>query len=174
MDGSPFRRVNDEVFYTTGDIASVDGAAIGWLKERAAANPRRRARLCAHPGTDDTLHEMLIVHGMDAYVRPHRHLGKSESFHLIEGELSVLILDDAGTVVRRIDMAAPGGDKPFFYRLSAPLFHTVVPRSEPVVFHEVTNGPFRREETKFAAFAPEESADPEEQRAYVRRLLSGT
>ena len=30
-------------------------------------------------------------------------------------------------------------------------------RSERVIFHETTNGPFRREDTIFAPWAPEES-----------------
>ena len=149
-------RVSDEVFYSDQPITLIDPESIGWLKRQAQAAPRRRARLCAHPDAEDGLHEMLIALGRISYVRPHRHRGKSESFHLIEGSLTVLIFGDDGSLVRTIDMAAADPSRPFYYRLNAPLFHTVVPTSDPVVFHEVTNGPFRRQDTDFAPWAPVE------------------
>lgn len=165
-----FTAVSEEVLYSAEAVTIVGADDIAELKAMAARTRRRRIRLCAHPGTGDALHEMIIVHHRDAYVPPHKHPGKSESFHVIDGSLTVHILDDAGTVAQAIEMAAPGGGRPFFYRLSAGLYHTIVPTSEWVVFHEVTNGPFRREDTVFAPWAPPESADAEEHAAFRRRL----
>ena len=50
--------------------------------------------------------------------------------------------------------------KTFYYRLSEPIFHTLIIRSEILVFHEITQGPFLREQTEFAEWAPE-VYDPE-------------
>src|SRR5262245_15632112 len=83
-----WRQVSPEVFYAEGEIAVAGAELIDVLRRAAAASPKRRARLCAHPGTEDLLHEMLIVLGRDSYVAPHRHIGKSESFHLIDGALA--------------------------------------------------------------------------------------
>ena len=169
------REVGEEVFYADGPITRVGRSDIAALKARAATNRRRRARVCTHPDTADGLHEMLIVHSRGAYVPPHRHVGKSESFHMIEGELDVVIFENDGAVKEIISLAAPSAnradDKPFYYRLSESYFHTVVPRSDVVVFHETTNGPFRREDTDFAAWAPAENDAPEEQSAYIARLV---
>lgn len=150
-----FKEINPEVFYAKSSIAKVDRLAIDFLKEKAAANPRKRARLCLHPDTEDALHEMIIVHARDAYVRPHRHIGKPESFHVIEGQLKVLIFDELGSVIETIEMGDLSSGKTFCYRLSEPLFHTVVPLSDFVVFHEVTKGPFCRQDCLFADWAPE-------------------
>ena len=85
-----------EVRYATDAIVLVDGGDVADLKRAAEENARRRVRLCAHHSRDDRLHEMLIVHTHDTYVRPHKHLGKSESFHIIEGDVDVVAGGEVG------------------------------------------------------------------------------
>ncbi len=165
-----FTKVSDEVLYSPGAITRVDQGDIGRLKEMAARNPRRRIRLCAHPDTADPLHEMLIVHMKEAYVPPHRHPGKSESFHIIEGELTVVVFDEAGVVTDVIEMGEPGSGRAFYYRLSEVRYHTVIATTDVVVFHEVTNGPFRQEDLERAPWAPGED-DDEAQRNFIRAIL---
>jgi cupin fold WbuC family metalloprotein len=161
-----FTVVNDEVLYSSDTITRVTRADLELLKERARKNPRRRVRLCAHPSVEDTLHEMIIVHSKGNYVRPHKHPQKSESFHIIEGNLVVTIFDDAGTVTQ--SLAIGSGNSLLYYRLSEPAFHTVIPIDDVVVFHETTNGPFDRDETVFAPWAPEE--DSKDGEAYLKDL----
>jgi len=156
-----------EVRYATDDIVLVDAADVARLNEAAAQNPRRRIRLCAHLGVDDRLHEMIIVHTKGTYVRPHKHVGKSESFHVIDGEADVVVFDDDGGVREVIAMGAFASGRPFFYRIAAPLYHTLLIRSDVLVFHETTGGPFRRADTVFAPWAPEDHDAPQ-----VRRFLA--
>ena len=99
---------------------------------------------------------MLIVHTRNTYVRPHKHLNKSESFHLIEGSVDVVIFDEAGGVAEVIRMGDFASGRRFYYRIEQPAYHTLLITSDVLVFHETTNGPFRREETIFAPWAPEE------------------
>lgn len=113
-------------------------------------------RICLHDSPEAALHEMLIVHQKDAYVKPHKHINKSESFHVIEGEMDVFIFDGAGKVIQKIQMGDYNSGKSFCYRLSTSEYHTVLPKTKYVVFHEVTNGPFRREDTIFGEWAPDE------------------
>lgn len=166
------RRVNEEVLYTTLDVTRVGSADIDWLKAQAAGNSRRRIRLCSHPGPEDALHEMLIVHGAGGYVAPHRHPGKSESFHMIEGAIDVVIFDMDGAVREVVPLGAPGSGRFLYYRLSKPWFHTVIPRSEVAVFHEVTNGPFRREDMVLAPWAPAEDAADGAKAAFLAQVES--
>jgi cupin fold WbuC family metalloprotein len=149
------RRLSEEVLVAEGSPFGLEPADVDELKRLAAATARRRIRVCAHPGPDDPLHEMLIVHAADAYVRPHKHVGKSESLHVVEGEADAVFFDDEGNLVEAVPLGtAPG--RTFYYRIQAPLFHTLLVASDFFVFHEVTNGPFRREETVFAPWSPEE------------------
>jgi cupin fold WbuC family metalloprotein len=153
----PLNKLNDEVLVAGGPIVQVSRADIEALQKQALGNPRRRIRLCAHPDTTDRLHEMLIVHTRGAYVRPHKHLHKSESVHIIEGEVDVVFFDDAGAVAEVVRMGDYGSGRKFYYRVGGPLYHTLLISSEFLVFHEVTNGPFRREDTVFAPWGPEEA-----------------
>ena len=164
-----YKVINEEILYTAEPITRVNLADVGRLKELAAQTRRRRVRLCAHPEVNDGLHEMIIVHAKNAYVRPHQHLGKSESFHLIDGRLKVVLLEDDGRIKDVLELGQPGLGPNFYYRLSEPWFHTVVPLSDWVVFHETTNGPFRREETLFADWSPAED-DLSGQAAFMKEL----
>ena len=150
------RTESPEVLYATDRIVTVDDAAVDELKRGANGNPRGRIRVCAHADVNDRLHEMLIVHNRDAYVRPHKHVGKSESCHVIEGEVDVVIFDDDGNVTGVIPMGAYGSGRAFYYRIATPIFHTLLIRSEVLVFHEATNGPFNRADTVFAPWGPED------------------
>jgi len=158
-----------EVLYADERIVTVDAAGISEMRLAADKNERRRIRLCAHRGVEDPLHEMLIVHAKDTYVRPHKHLGKSESFHVIEGEADVVMFDDQGMVTDVIQVGPFSSGRPFFYRIADPLFHTLLIRSAVLVFHETTRGPFRRTETVFAPWAPDEGRVDEIGR-FLRRL----
>jgi len=163
------RKVNEEVFIAEDPIVRLGDEEIGFLKRQARANARKRARICAHKTNDDALHEMMIAISAASYIRPHKHIDKSESFHIVEGEVDVAVFDEAGTVVDVIELGAIGSGRKFYYRLSESAFHTLLIRSEFLVVHEVTNGPFDRERTVLAPFAPfEDEAD--RARDYMKRV----
>jgi len=164
-----FLAINDEVLAASGPLIEVTRTDIELIKQRAAANQRQRVRICAHLDTQDRLHEMLIVHMRGAYVRPHKHLNKSESFHLIEGQVDVVFFDEAGAITEVFHLGEYNSGGPFYYRLAEARYHTLLIHSEFLVFHETTNGPFRREETVFPSWAPEES-DPVACRAFQERI----
>jgi cupin fold WbuC family metalloprotein len=163
------RRVNDEVYVADEPIVKVTCADVERLKRLTPGTRRRRVRLCAHRRNDDRLHEMLIVLGQGGYVRPHRHLNKSESFHVIDGALTVVVFTDAGQVREAIRLGSYGSARPFYYRLDEPAYHTVLLEAELAVVHETTNGPFDRLQTQFAPWAPAEE-DAEAGRHFLADL----
>ena len=150
-------KFNEEVLYATDDVIHVDAKDIKDLIEASKSNERKRIRLCTHNSVEDSLHEMFIIHKRDTYIRPHKHLNKIESFSVIEGEADVILFDNDGNVTDRIDLGDYASGKKFYQRINDSLFHTLIIRSEVFVFHEVTNGPFLKEQTKFADWAPEEN-----------------
>jgi cupin fold WbuC family metalloprotein len=152
-----FKEITSEVLVANGPLAQVGRADIELLKKKAAANPRRRVRICAHRENADRIHEMLIVLVGDCYIRPHKHFGKSESLHLIEGSASAVFFDDTGAVTEVAPLGDYSSGHPFYYRLEVPRFHTLLIHSDFLVFHETTNGPFNRADTAFAPWSPEET-----------------
>jgi cupin fold WbuC family metalloprotein len=163
------RKINDEVFIAEDAIVRLGDAEIGFLKKQARISPRKRARICAHKTNDDALHEMVIVISADSYIHPHRHVGKSESFHIVEGEVDVAVFDDDGKLAEVIQLGAPASGRCFYYRLSESAFHTLLIRSDYLIVHEVTNGPFDRDRTVLASFAPTEDREAEA-RAYMQQV----
>lgn len=149
----PLKKINDEVFVATDDIVRIDARAVEFIRACAMRNRRGRARICAHKQPTDTLHEMLIGIRADSYIRPHRHHGKVESFHLVEGAADVVILDDAGGIDDVIEL---GAERNFYYRLDTPKYHTLLVNTPVLVIHEITNGPFDPAQSDHAAFAPAE------------------
>ena len=154
------------IFYSTEAVAEVDAAWYETLKRHAYEADRKRARLCLHHHPEDPLHEMVIVFHRDTVIRPHRHQTKTESFHMVFGELDVVFFDAEGVPTRLLSMGDSRSGKTQIYRLSQPIWHSVIIRSEYACIHEVTNGPFREEENDFAPWAPEE---PDALRAFLAR-----
>jgi len=150
------RQENEEVLYGEEPIIKVTSEDIHWLKNKAGQNERKRIRLCAHRNIEDSVHEMLIVHARDTYIRPHKHLGKSESFHVVEGMADVILFHDDGNINHVLRMGKYETGLIFYYRISDPVYHTLLIRSDVLVFHETTTGPFNRADINFAPWTPEE------------------
>lgn len=143
-----------EVFTHSDPIVEVGPRWVEHLKAQAASSPLRRARLCMHRDHAEAIQEMVIALCQDALFRPHRHHAKSESFHVIEGEFYILVFDANGKVVRGVRLAPPGSGHSFAYRMCAPTWHAIVPITPFVVFHETTQGPFKKDEAQFPSWAP--------------------
>lgn len=152
-----FKEFNKEVFYATDRIISLKKRKIDLFKEKAKHNERKRIRICTHKDVDDKLHEMFIIHEKGIYIRPHKHLNKSESLHVIEGEVSVVFFDDKGNIINIIKMGDYLSGKEFYYRISDPYYHTLFITSDSLVFHETTSGPFDKTKTVFAPWSPDEN-----------------
>ena len=152
-----YRHQNAEVIYTKDVITTVNKSDIENLHQLSIQNPRKRLRLCTHQKKNDLLHEMLILHDKNAYVRPHKHPGKSESMHIIEGIVDLIIFNDVGQIESVINMGNYSSDKIFYYRMEVPIFHTLIIQSDLLVFQETTNGPFIKNETIFAPWSPKDS-----------------
>ncbi len=162
-----FKKVSQEVFYTDDTVVNIGLEDIERLKKISNNNKRKRSRICTHPEEKDLLHEMIIVHRNDTYVRPHKHLQKSESFYIIEGSASIFIFNEDGDVSQVIKMGSYlSGDK-FYCRLPKMSYHTFIITSDIIVFHECTSGPFKKNETVYAPWSPSEDRHNE-----VNRFMS--
>lgn len=161
--------INNEVYVAEDHVVKVGQDSIEEFQQQAARNARHRARLCAHKDVENRIHEMFIALTKDAYIRPHRHVNKSESFHVIEGTATVVFFDDAGKIVEVLEIGDYQSGKPFYYRNDDARFHTQIVTSEKLVFHETTNGPFNRADTVLAPWSPEDT-DAASVKTYMGQL----
>lgn len=141
MDPDRFIREGAEVFRARGPLFVLERADIDVLKQVARVNDRGRCRICIHAGPSDPVHEMVIAMKRGAYDRPHAHRTKTESFYMVDGSMDVVLFHGDGTHDRVVSLSASG---PCFYYHMADVgrVHAAVPRSEVVVFLEITKGPF--------------------------------
>lgn len=132
----------EEAIFNSEPAIAVGTEWLARLKRRAAAAPRGRFRLCLHGEHQDPLQEMIIVLHRDANVPAHRGTGKPKSYCVIEGEMEVRLFDAQGRVTERVALGDTRSGKPWLYRFSSDVWHTVAPLSDPVVYVETTPGPF--------------------------------
>jgi len=145
-----------EVLVCTDEIIGLEQSALQAVKNLADQSPKMRARICAHKDSGATIQEMIIVIRRGSYIAPHRHENKCESFHLIEGSADIVVFEENGDIRKVIQFCK---ERAFYYRLDSTLFHTIIVRSERIIFHEVTNGPFVANATEYAGFAPKEGTE---------------
>src|SRR3989338_10732596 len=148
------KEISKEVYYQENTIVKINDQFVDYLEVLAINPTLQRIRLCTHTNDQEILQEMIIVLKKEGYIRPHKHLKKSESFHIIKCMLDVVIFKDEGEILEVIHMGDYHSGKSFYYRLSGPYFHTLILRTEYVVLHEATSGPFCKDETVYAMWSP--------------------
>ena len=160
----------EEVLFVDETFLTVDRQRIEFLKQEALKNKRTRIRLCTHANMSNSVHEMLIVHVKGNYIPPHKHINKSESFHVIEGSADLFFFDENGEIIKIISMGDTNSGKVFYYRVSQAIYHTLIVTSDIFVFHETTRGPFIPSETIFGSWAPHED-DEKAVKIYMDELM---
>ncbi|MCY7296206.1 WbuC family cupin fold metalloprotein [Alteromonas sp. a30] len=149
-----YKTINEAVLYNDEAICTLTQADLAELSTLGLATKEQRTRLCVHEEPDSLVHEMFIVHTKDTYVRPHRHITKSESFQVLEGEGSLILFDEDGNIERCIALGSLQTGKTFYFKMPAKVWHMLIIQSDVIVFKEVTQGPFDASDCEFPDWAP--------------------
>jgi len=162
-------RVSEEVIHASQNRSLLSKIDIEKLISLAEQTPRKRIRFCSHQSSKEIQHEMFIVHPYMAYVRPHKHLKKPESMFVLYGEVDYVMFDEFGNVTQSIQMGTYDSGKPFYHTIRTEVFHSLLIHSDWLVFLEVTQGPFDKENTVFAEWAPMEE-DLQAVKTFVNKI----
>ena len=152
-----FKKINNEVFFTKKTITKIEDVDIKFLKANVKNTENKRIRLCTHLSEEDKLQEMFILLSKETYIRPHKHLKKSESLHVQEGLADVVFFDDKSNITKIISLSDSSSKGCFYYRIDEPTYHTFIIKSDYFIFHETTQGPFKRADTIYAPWSPKEN-----------------
>ena len=166
------KAINPEVYVAEDTVVRIGAPLLKTLEDRVHDTERKRVRVCAHKDVSDKLHEMFVVYVKETYVRPNKHLGKDESLHIIRGAADFIFFDEDGNMTDVVFLGEYGSDREFYCRVPQNVWHTLIIRSDEIVIHEATPGPFRREDTLFADWGPLEG-DTEAVGAFIDTLESG-
>ena len=147
------------VFFNKQEVMDVGEEWINILKMEAEQSDKHRARLCLHQDPKDLIQEMIIVLSQKATIRPHRSPNKPETISVLEGKLKLFMFDDEGTIKKTLYMEGTSNRYPSIIRMSSGPWYTYIPLTEFIVIHEVTSGPFRKDDTIFPNWGPEEGPE---------------
>lgn len=139
------------------------------LAARAAASPRRRAHLNVHADAAEVVQRFFVAVDRDSYIRPHRHLAKSELAIVVRGAFEVITFDERGGIAGR---EAVGSGTPLLgFEMPRATWHTLIAREDGSTFLEVKEGPYDpATASEFAPWSPPEG-DPAA-RDFLQRLRS--
>lgn len=152
-----YERQTEEMCRAAPGVVSVSRADLEYLKSEVNNTARRRIRLCVHQADTDLMHEMFVVYTGMTFVRANLHVGKDESLHILEGEADFIFFNDDGTIRDVVQLGDRTTGKNVFVRVPSGIYHTIIMRSEYLIIHEATPGPFSRAHTLWADWSPLDS-----------------
>jgi cupin fold WbuC family metalloprotein len=155
-----YERQTDEVFRTKPGVVSVSRADLEYMRSEANRTVNKRICLCVHQSDKDQLHEMFGVYTHKTFFGDKLHFGKDKSLHILEGEADLIIFDEVGNIRDLVQLGDRTKDKNIFVRVPQGVTYSLIVRSEYLIVHEATSGPFNREETLWADWSPLDSELP--------------
>lgn len=169
---------NKEVCWAKDPVVRIGKAEVDFLKSKVHESQRQRFRVCAHSDTENKLHEMVVVYTKQTYIHPNKHINKEESLLVIEGLADFVLFNNTGQVIDVVHLGDYASGRQFYVRAPHSTYHSVFVRTDFLVVHETTEGPFRKESTVPAPWAPDEGdirgiqEFREKSEAMLRRLKS--
>ena len=152
----------------------IDQTLLTTLSTQAATSPRKRAHHNLHPQLDDPVQRLCIAMEPGTYVRPHRHMQPEtwEILLILSGAVALLIFDDSGRVLERIELTA--GGEVTVVEIPANTWHAVASLKAGTVVFEVKQGPYAPiSEVNYAPWSPTEGAQTEVLEGWYHRAQVG-
>jgi cupin fold WbuC family metalloprotein len=154
-------------YFFTDEVAWIDHEMINQLKEHSQSNSNCNVRISLHTSPGAAFHEMVILEHSGGFYRPHKHLHKGESCHIIEGAIAMFRFGEDGSVENYWVLDEKEN---YIARVSANHWHTVFPLSDYVIYHESKPGPFLKDKDSiYPDWAPD-GTDPEKAEEYMQSL----
>ena len=94
-------------------------------------------RVCLHKNSKSNHHDMIILQQKKNFYKPHKHKKKGETYHIIKGSMICVLFKNNGDIKKTCKIFK--GD---IFRTPINIYHTMIPISKFVIYHESKNGPF--------------------------------
>lgn len=98
---------------------------------------KKDIRICLHPSKKSNHHDMVILQQKNNFYKPHKHLRKGETYHIIKGSMICILFNLYGKVSKVCKLK-----KNDIFRTPLNVYHTMSPISKYVIYHESKTGPF--------------------------------
>ena len=127
--------------FVVKDHVAVDNKIIQDLVALSEELGKKDLRICLHNDRECKLHNMInLIYKKESNI-PHKHINKSECYHIIKGILKISIFDEIGNVINELILDK---NNTSIFRIGRNTFHSTEPLTEYVIFHETRSGPFSK------------------------------
>lgn len=120
---------------------------------------KKDIRISMHRDSSEKHHDMVLLQKRKDFFKPwyenrrmgtfpHKHLKKGETFHLIKGKMACVIFKNNGKV--KFAFTLYPND---IFRTPINVYHTQIPLTDYVIYHESTLGPFKKNNSIFPRWA---------------------
>ena len=164
------KKESSKVLYLNQPLAIIEKKYLNYLKKMANRNKEKIIRLCLHKNKKENVHEMIIYHPKNYFVRPHMHPKNSESMLILKGEIDVIIFNKNGKIKNIIKMGDINSGKPFYYKLQKKTYHTLLIKSNYSIFFEISEGAFSKNKNYYPKWAPPKKTI--QSKKYLKYLLN--
>ena len=97
---------------------------------------------------------MVIQVEKSSYIAPHRQLGKTKTYILLEGGMYVVFFDNLGNIENKLILRPWDKKGSTLLRFDSSPWHTVHSITKTSTYVETAEGPYKPESTQFAEWAP--------------------
>ena len=98
---------------------------------------KKDVRICLHSKKDSKHHDMVILQQRKNFYTPHKHFKKGETYHIIKGSMACVLFSEKGKIKKICHIK-----KNDIFRTPINIFHTMLPVTKFVIYHESKTGPF--------------------------------
>ena len=166
-----FTRENNEVLYLEKNVISFNNRNLKLLSDLSKKNLDQKIRICFHSNINDKIHQMLILHKKNYYIRPHRVVDKTETGLILKGVCDLILFKPNGLLKKVIHLGPINNksNKSFFYIIPKNTFHTLLIHKN-LTFLETTSGPFDKKKVFMAQWSPSTDDQKEVISNYITKL----
>jgi len=130
------KRAKSKSFFLKRSSDYFDNNLLTFLKKYFKEH-KQDVRICLHKNSSSIHHDMIILQKKKNFYKPHKHLKKGETYHIITGSMICLLFNNKGKIVKKCLIK-----KNNIFRTPINTFHTMIPTSNYVIYHESKLGPF--------------------------------
>ena len=105
---------------------------------------KKTFRICLHGSNKEKIHCMIVVVGKKDKTKVHKHLLKTEYYYIHYGKVDLLTFESKKKKYTKYSM---NSNSSFLFKMIDKKYHQVVPRSNVVIYSEIRNGPFKKNDS---------------------------
>ena len=130
------KKAKSQSFFLKTETTVLNKKFINFLEKKYKFY-KKDIRICLHKNPKSNHHDMVILQQNKNFYLPHKHLIKGETYHVIKGKMVCVLFNNLGKV--KLVCALNKND---IFRTPINTFHTMLPISKYVIYHESKVGPF--------------------------------